>query len=220
MIDAALDRRRREVQDQLAEVLQAEAIEVSRYRNRLQAAQQRVGKLLHSHVQGELVALAMENEMKGSALEAKTAAEFQALISKLVERIDDSRESSSESQQVAVDSRSEISELIKLWSGALDIRLDIEHEVFAKLDKQEYLRNAVTDVIAEGLTNAVKHRNEPDVLVQIRSHDDSCEITIRSRGTLLPEASQGAGTKIIQRLAESVQVQERDGFIEMIARIA
>ncbi|TEX50361.1 MAG: hypothetical protein B7C55_11225 [Actinomycetales bacterium mxb001] len=209
LLDAVLARRV-ELEEELAESLAQEAQAAERLRTRIVAMQRRVAKILHSVVQGELVTSAVSLARTDDP--AVVTAEIDRVSASIVERL--------HAEDSGVDSRERILDLLSLWSAALTVDLDAGDEVWAMLDTDAALREAVVDVLAEGLTNAVRHGSGPSVSVFLRSGANGIAVDVQSQGRLRPQGSAGLGMQTIASSAQSWSLEERAGVVHLSVTLA
>lgn len=202
--------RRVELEGQLTESLSREAQAAERLRSRVASMQGRIAKLLHSVVQGELVTSAVSLARTDDP--DAVAAEIDRVSASIVARL--------HADESAVDSRERILDLLSLWSAALKVNLDVDEDLWALLDIDADLREAVVDVLAEGLTNAVRHGSGPSVQVLMRRTASGVDVSIQSEGHLRPQGLSGLGTQTIAASAESWSLEERSGVVHLSVSLA
>ena len=120
----------------------------------------------------------------------------------------------------AVGSRERILDLLSLWSAALAVDLEADDEVWAMLDIDAALREAVVDVLAEGLTNAVRHGSGPSVAVSMRAGTTGIAVDVQSQGHLRPQGNGGLGMQTIASSAQSWSLEERAGVVHLSVTLA
>ena len=209
LLDAVLARRV-ELEEKLTESLSREAQAAERLRSRVASLQGRIAKILHSVVQGELVTSAVSLARTDDP--DAVAAEIDRVSASIVARL--------HADESAVDSRERILDLLSLWSAALKVDLDVDEDLWTVLDVDADLREAVVDVLAEGLTNAVRHGSGPGVQVLMRRTASGVDVAIRSEGHLRPQGLGGLGTQTIAASAESWSLEERAGVVHLSVSLA
>ena len=209
LLDAVLARRT-ELQEELADSLAREAQAADRLRARVASMQQRIAKILHSVVQGELVtsAVSLSRTDDPDAVNA----EISRVSASIVERL--------HAEEVTTDSRERILDLLSLWSGALDVDVDVDEAVWTALNFDAALREAVIDVLAEGLTNAVRHGSGPAAHVVMRRVPAGVEVAIQSQGYLRPQGASGLGMQTIATSARSWTLEEHAGVVHLSVTLA
>lgn len=209
LFDAILARRaalEQELADSLAQQVQA----AEQLRSRVIAMQRRIAKMLHSVVQGELVTSAVSLARTDDP--AAVTAEIDRVSASIVVRL--------HAEDHAVDSRERILDLLSLWSAALAVDLDVDDAVWAVLDVDAALREAVVDVLAEGLTNAVRHGSGPSVAVSMRSGTSGIAVEIQSQGHLRSQGSTGLGMQTIASSAQAWSLEEQGGVVRLSVTLA
>lgn len=209
LFDAILARRaalEQELADSLAQQVQA----AEQLRSRVIAMQRRVAKMLHSVVQGELVTSAVSLARTDDP--AAVTAEIDRVSASIVVRL--------HAEDHAVDSRERILDLLSLWSAALAVDLDVDDAVWAVLDVDAALREAVVDVLAEGLTNAVRHGSGPSVAVSMRPGTSGIAVEIQSQGHLRSQGSTGLGMQTIASSAQAWSLEEQGGVVRLSVTLA
>jgi signal transduction histidine kinase len=165
-------------------------------RERTRRAQRRIAKLLHSNVQAELIAsaklLASRSNEAGDAASQNidVAQELHRLTSAIQGRLVPSMEP-------AVPAKERVLDLTSLWSGILDVKLVADGEVWTALEQDPEALNGVIDVVAEGLTNAVRHGNGPQVAIDIKNDVNQITVLLISSGFLTQSAQPGFGSEIL-----------------------
>lgn len=178
-------------------------------RERARRVQRRIAKILHSNVQAELIASAsfIAARARGSggpsAQEEEVSRELQRLTSAIHERLIPSVEP-------AVPANERIVDLTSLWSGILEVKVEADTHVWTALDNDRSALDAVMDVVAEGLTNAVRHGNGPEMIIDLSV--DAVEIVVRltSTGSLTQSTQPGFGSEILSE-ATSKWTLEAEG---------
>ena len=204
LLDALLARRTA-LEEELAESLASEAQAAERLRSRVASMQGRMAKVLHSVVQGELVTSAVSLARTDDP--DAVAAEIDRVSASIVARL--------HADESAVDSHERILDLLSLWSAALTVDLDVDEELWPALDVDGDLRESVVDVLAEGLTNAVRHGSGPSVQVLMRRTASGVDVSIQSQGHLRPQGPSGLGTQAIAASAESWSLEEHSGVVHL-----
>ena len=209
LLEAVLARRV-ELEENLADSLLQEAQAAERLRQRVASMQQRIAKVLHSVVQGELVTSAVSLSRIDDR--GAVAGELDRLSATIVQRL--------RTEESPASSRERILDLLALWSAALDIDVEVDKPVWAALDTDSSLLERVIDVLAEGLTNAVRHGSGPRIHVRMHRGATGIEVSIESPGRLEKAAVPGLGTRSIAAAAQSWSLDERSGAVHLSATIA
>ena len=209
LLDAVLARRA-SLEQELVDSLGQQAQAAERLRSRIAAMQQRIAKILHSVVQGELVTSALS--LVHTDDPDRVNAEIDRVTTSVVHRLHD--------DEPTVGSRERVLDLVSLWRAAVDVQLDVHRDVWAALDRDPRLCEAVIDVLAEGLTNVVRHGTGPHANVRLRLGPKSVEVAIQSSGTLSHQATGGLGLQTISTVARSWTLEEQGGTVHLSVTLA
>jgi signal transduction histidine kinase len=192
----AIQTRQLDDRDRLAMSVARNAQLNSQVRERMRRAQRRIAKLLHSNVQAELIAsaklLASRSNEAGDASseDIDVAQELHRLTSAIHDRLVPSMEP-------AIPAKERVLDLTSLWSGILDVKLVADGEVWTALEQDPDALDGVIDVVAEGLTNAVRHGNGPQVAIDIKNDVHEITVLLTSFGFLTKSAQPGFGSEIL-----------------------
>ena len=187
-------------------------------RERTRRAQRRVAKLLHSNIQAELIASAMllaeraNGSGDASARQGEVSQELDRLTATIRERLAPSAEPVGQAKERLLD-------LTSLWSGAVDVTLKVEDEAWAALDQDPGALDAVMEVVAEGLTNALRHGEGSQVAVRMDRDADGIAIRITSRGRLAVESRAGLGSSFLDASTREWQLSEEAGEVHLTASV-
>jgi len=198
----AIQARQREDRDLLAATVARNAQLNAQVRERTRQVQRRIAKLLHSNVQAELIASAslLANRSREAGDAASRDMDITQELDRLTSAIHDRLVPSNEP---AIPARERVTDLTSLWSGVMDVKLEAADEVWTVLDQDQGALDAVIDVVAEGLTNAVRHGNGPQITVSIAVDAGELIIVLTSLGSLTPGSQPGLGSEILTEAASS-----------------
>ena len=206
----AADLQRRDEEQQLRAALSEQAREASRIHSELNANRRRLAGLLHSSVQGELIAASWPSADHSSVDVAGTLArifeEIENAVPESADRYGDS------------DARARIDEVLAVWRYAIPIDSSVDDAVWALAPSGSVRLGAMVDVLSEGLTNAVKHGIGGPVSVEIVcSQTGSLVVQISSPGTLPAAGDSGIGLVSIAAVASSVTLVQRSRDVLLTA---
>ena len=204
LLDAILARRA-ELEQELAESLAREAQATERLLARVTAMRRRLAKVLHSVVQGELVTSAVGLAQTNNP--AAVSAEIDRVSASVIQRL--------RAAELRVDARERILDLVSLWSAALAVELDVDDDVWRQFDQNGDLQQSVVDVLAEGLTNAVRHGSGPHVRVIMRKGRVGLDVLIQSQGDLLEKEHSGLGMRTIATSAQAWSLEAKAGLVHL-----
>lgn len=205
----AIQKHQREDRDRLAMSVARNAQLNAQVRERTRQVQRRIAKLLHSNVQAELIASARLLASRASTL--SDSASQREIVSKEVQRLTSAiHDRLVPSAEPPVPAKERVLDLTSLWSGVLDVKIEANDRAWSALDQDPGALDGVIDVVAEGLTNAVRHGNGPQVAIDIRSDVDEITVLLTSIGSLAHRAHAGLGSEILAE-ATSAWALEADG---------
>jgi len=184
-IVGALRREGEAVEEQLEQVLGALTVMSARRRQRLRHERQVLGRLLHGSTQATLLSIAArlaqaaDDVDPGPSVEI-VAADLHALRARLSEPVAESWEA-----------QDALEDIIGMWEGVLQVDLEVPDEALAVLDAAPATRTGVLDVVAEGLTNAVRHGGARTAAVTIGLEEDGTVAVVvaddgRATGPVIP----------------------------------
>ena len=187
-------------------------------RERTRRAQRRVAKLLHSNVQSELIASAMllAERASGSSSDASRGEDISEELDRLVAAIQDRLVPSAGPIGRA---RERVLDLTSLWSGAVDVTLEVDDVTWVALDEDPGALESVMEVVAEGLTNAVRHGEGSQVAVRMHRDPDGIAVRITSRGRLAMGSRAGLGSSFLDASTREWQLSEEAGEVHLTASV-
>ena len=187
----AIEAQRESIEDDMAGLVVRQAQVVDRLRVRVAAARRRISHALHSSVQAEIIASAISLARTGDMRPA------QEELDRLSERVSAAlRESTTESPS-AGSLRERIDEITLLWEGVLDVQVDAADDLWPALDADGRTQSAVVDVVAEALTNAVRHGHSAWARVSLTLTRPSLVVDVVSGGRLGASPRSGLGSRTI-----------------------
>ncbi|PTR25611.1 signal transduction histidine kinase [Rhodococcus sp. OK519] len=212
---AASNERRALEEQQLADALGEQSRLTAEVHSQVIAARRRLAHVLHSSVQGELVAAALA--MRGAPRAGGVA--VGDLIERVLRQIGDD---GSRSAVPRADAEQQITELIGMWSTAVPVRTDIDAQVWPLLSGNPMrLENAV-DVLSEGFTNAIRHGTGGALHLQMAVDPRSSVICIgiRSPGRVVRDRGEGLGLATLSSRVGSAELVEEPGSVLLSVRLA
>ena len=177
---------------------------------------------LHASVQGELFATALQ-------LQAVAPGEQDAVLRAAAQRV------MAGIQEVqSADPRDVLGSQLHFWQTAAGVRSDVAPTVWAVLQRRPGLAEAVSQVLSEALTNAVKHGTAESITVHIALDDEQSPrstgstaqgeaagviVEVTNTGTLprRNEPAGGLGLRHIADLTESLEFSAADGSVRLRA---
>jgi two-component sensor histidine kinase len=152
--------------------------------------------LLHGPVQAALYASAM-----GMAQTKNPSPEYLARVQKDIES---SLEQLNNPNRLESETLLSVLDQVKdLWSGSVEINIDIQNDLEAAITKEPLTCDATIEVTRELVTNSIKHGQATQVQIKISEIDSSrFSVEVIDNGQALDEAAPpGYGTKVLNELS-------------------
>ena len=189
---------RRDVEAHLEAVVADYSVITSRRRQRLRHEYQLVGQLLHGNVQSTLLAVSARIDHAAQTTGAERAAMLDAAGSDL----HDLQARIAAPPAVVWTTQEALDDLTSMWDQLLEIRLHCSPTVLARLDASPSTRTTLIDVVAEALTNAVRHGAARTVVVRIELQgDERLTVMVRDDGRARPAGAPGMGSRLLDAVA-------------------
>lgn len=211
-------------QDNLIESLQEEVLAGEALARNVAGLRRATANYLHSSVQGELFATALQ-------LQATDAAGQDAVLQQAAERV-----MAGIKQVQTANPRDVLGSQLQFWQTAAGVTSDVSPDVWRVFEGHPVLVDSVSQVLTEALTNAVKHGSGQGIEVQIAPTPEQLptlspatasggkdapgvvvEVTnvgeLRRRGY----AGDGLGMRHLKALTESLEVTAVDGGVRLRA---
>ena len=187
---------RRETTERLEDVNKQLEVISSRLSQELWLNRKRMAALLHGPVQAALYASAM-----GMAQTKNPSPEYLARVQKDIES---SLEQLNNPNRLESETLLSVLDQVKdLWSGSVEINIDIKNDLEAAITKEPLTCDATIEVTRELVTNSIKHGQATQVQVRISEIDSSrFSVEVIDNGQALDEAATpGYGTKVLNELS-------------------
>ena len=187
---------RRETTERLEDVNKQLEVISSRLSQELWLNRKRMAALLHGPVQAALYASAM-----GMAQTKNPSPEYLARVQKDIES---SLEQLNNPNRLESETLLSVLDQVKdLWSGSVEINIDIQNDLEAAITKEPLTCDATIEVTRELVTNSIKHGQATQVQVRISEIDSSrFSVEVIDNGQALDEAATpGYGTKVLNELS-------------------
>ena len=187
---------RRETTERLEDVNKQLEVISSRLSQELWLNRKRMAALLHGPVQAALYASAM-----GMAQTKNPSREFLARVQKDIESSLEQLNNPNRLESVTL--LSVLDQVKDLWSGSVEINIDIQNDLEAAITKEPLTCDATIEVTRELVTNSIKHGQATQVQVRISEIDSSrFSVEVIDNGQALDEAATpGYGTKVLNELS-------------------
>jgi signal transduction histidine kinase len=179
-------------------VLQQQALELARRRQRQRYVRQSLARVLHGPVQASLLAITARVERAGRSDGERCAAELAGAAAELRELRDRIAAPIAESWEAG----QALERVVPLWTDILDVRVDCPPAVLARVNRAPATRAALVDVVAEALTNAMRHGGAREVHVSVAIEGvDRLAVVVRDDGSSDGAGLPGLGSRLYDVLA-------------------
>ncbi len=197
-VHGAVTEDRRQTEERLAELVAEYELITARHRQRVRHAYQSVGRFLHGGVQAALLADAARVERAADA----SGAERERLLVEAAADLRELRDRIAAPPPETWTVRDALDDVAGLWTGLLEVRVDYPEDVLARIDAAPATRAAVVDIVAESLTNAVRHGRARHVEIALRLIDERrLLLEVRNDGEPPGETGSGMGTRLLEAVA-------------------
>lgn len=214
----AIQARQREDRDLLAASVARNAQLSAQVRERTRQVRRRIAKLLHSSVQAELIASAglLANRSKEAGDAASHDMDISQELNRLTSAIHDRLVPATEP---VIPAKERITDLTSLWTGVMDVTLESDDEVWTVLDQDPGALDAVIDVVAEGLTNAIRHGNGPQIVISIAIQGSEIILLLTSFGSLTQGRQSGFGSEVLTEATSTWALEAESDQIRLTTHI-
>lgn len=183
--------------------------------SRLVVAREGLARLLHTAVQGELIAVSLRvrrGEADAAAIDSAVATIQQTLTAHSVE----ARDSSSVLSVDAV--RASAERMLAAWGAALAIDVTVEPEAWVRLADDRHLASVALDVVSEAFSNVLRHASAPEALLSVRSTPTGVGIEVSSPGSL-GDPADGYGLADLRARVSELSVRQRGQSVVLSATV-
>lgn len=214
----AIEAQRKSIEEALVESVERNGQVTVQLRERSRLAQRRIAKFLHSDVQAELIAVAMvlskqvETHSDSVEVQVQRRDEIDRLNALIGRQIN-------AAHVVSSYVRERITDLISLWDRVLTLDINIPEQVWDQLDQHPTLLEAVSEVLSEGLTNAVRHGTTPEVELSISDEANALRIDIFSTGSLPRLREPGLGSQLLAEYTREWSLTESGNRVHFMALV-
>lgn len=244
-IQSAL-RRQSATERKLATAIERRSRETAAALDDLRSAQLAAGTLLHSSVQGALVATAWSLAHQDDPADRPPDAAEQDSARQAAEAVDTvlallRAENHGSAEGAALPDRpgAELGSVFESWAAALTITIEINggpalgldrafdsgSPIWAALDVPPATVRLAIDVLSEGFTNAIRHGHGSEVLVRIdRPSPTRLELAVRSENTPFEPrprggATAGIGLTLLRDRVNTLELSSRTGHTVLAVTI-
>lgn len=191
----AIGREGQAVEAGLEDVLGKITLITARRRQRLRHERQVLGRLLHGNTQATLLSIAARLAQAADDVDPRPSVEMATDdLQALRERL---------SGPVAEEwqARDALEDIALMWAGVVRVDLHASDDLLALLDAAPATRTAVLDVVAEGLTNAVRHGGAREVVIQVvLEAPDIVGVVVADDGDATGPVTPGMGSEILDEV--------------------
>lgn len=207
-------------EQRLAELLAEEVQHTAHTHSRLRLARKRTAHLLHTAVQGELVAAALSLQRRSSATTDPLSTNVWGDVMTTIARI--KHEVAQDDVVDPTPAAEQVKALITMWGSALRITARYDDEVWPVLAADAARTEMAVDALSEGFTNAVRHGNgqRVDVHLGVAGPLPRAIITVRSAGVISSGPTNGLGLRSLQSSASAVTLSESRGEVSLVVELA
>lgn len=209
-------------EQRLADLLTEQVQHTAHTHNRLRLARKRTAHLLHTAVQGELVAAALSLQRRSSdATTNPPSANAWGDVMTTIARI--KQEVAQEDTADPAPAADRIAALVTMWGSALRITARYDDEVWPVLAGDADRTEMAVDALSEGFTNAVRHGNGQHVDVHLGvagTPKERVVITVTSSGVISSGPTNGLGLGSLQSTASAVTLTQSHGEVSLIVELA
>ncbi|MDF9809858.1 signal transduction histidine kinase [Aurantimicrobium minutum] len=176
-----------------------------------------VSRILHGPVQDAIWASVLRIELLPAGSKLSTAD-----LDQVRQPITDALQLLREPEALTQNIEESVRELIELWSGAVSIKLDIEPELLISIAQSEKTNSALSELLREAISNAIRHGDATEVSVLLKRSPDSKDIELHVSNNGEPVSGNslpGIGTQLLNDLTLSWTRQNLGGMVVLDAVI-
>ena len=168
-------------------------LELNRTAQQIWHVRQRAAQVLHGSVQASLTAANMR------ILGASEITE--ELLEKVQEDVMRASEALTNLENINVDLQSSFDELVELWHGMCQIKIDADPHLIENITKNQVTAHCVNEIVKECVNNAIRHGHAKQVNVKLEnSNDGSLQVTVINDGAANILGEQGVGSQILDEI--------------------
>jgi signal transduction histidine kinase len=186
------------------------AWKVSRDNSLLWAEQKQLSRTLHQEIQGTLIAAAfrLQRDIEAGVDPARSLADVRELITAAAFQ--------SVSPGTVHELTAGLEEIRNRWAGVIALTWNCDDALIRRIDDDIVTRRIIFDLLAEFITNSIKHGHAKNAAVSIvELTDDSVHLSLTNDGAPLSvDAQPGLGTRLAQNVGLFVGYAPRTEGIE------
>ena len=204
----AVDVQQRRTESDLAASVESAEWAADRLRQQAWSAQRRLARTLHGDVQARLVALAARLRTSGAEGEVSVTAQVSEELRQAF------------AEDVPHTWSRGLEQLAAVWNGAIVLKVWVDRQAQVMLSNDSVAAQAMTAVIGEAITNAVRHGDADAVRVEVWPTDGDILITVVDDGRGgRPDEVAGGGSGLFDAMCRSWSRTSRE-VTTVTARIA
>jgi signal transduction histidine kinase len=177
---------------------------VARLKQQLWLGQKSLAMELHGSVQATLQALAMRLSQKLEP-SPKELEEILQAVRRSLERIENMDYLNGQ------EFKSLLAELKTLWAGTAEISWTKTDSARRLLRLDQGLARCAFELIRESVTNAIKHGEADQIMIQIDADTDTLHLRITNNGFLSNKNQASVGSMLFDQLCTTHSIREQDG---------
>jgi len=179
---------------------------VLRARQSLEAIAHRTDCLLHTGIQGDIIA---------TSLHLKLGTADSGAVTALLERVESALEDPFGEVSSTETLKQVISTALDAWSLSLDIEIDVDDGALQWIADHAGAAEVAFEAFSEGLTNAIRHGRTERARVAIRKDHDGVEIVVTNPGRLPSRVVGGMGLHELDLHARAVTLVQAGHDVEL-----
>lgn len=198
----AVSEGRTQRREQLSLTLNELTRETTRLQELVDERRRRAARFLHGNVQNQLVASAMRGD---------SPTHIQTAIVELFTSYGQEGHQGS--------ARANFTRLLESWQSVLTIEANISSDIWGALERQDSRLALFTDVVSEGLTNAVRHSTGKSLRLDACVEGEEIVVRMRTQGTTANTAAPGIGLQELSKRGAHPRLQAEDDVTTLTVRL-
>ena len=208
-----IDNQRMAYEAELRQANQELDLELNRTAQQIWHVRQHAAQVLHGSVQASLTAANMR------ILGASEVTE--ALLEKVRDDIVRATESLSSMDDVNVNLSDSLEELVELWRGMCEIKIENDLEFIADISTNQVTAHCVNEIVKECVNNAIRHGHAKQVDVKIEDlKDGSLLVVVTNDGDANILGEQGVGSQILDEITMNWSRELNGSQVIVAAQVA
>lgn len=200
---------------QLASTIADLEREIISLNNAYRQQQRMISRVLHGPVQDAINSTIYR-------LQSSPKLESSVLIGEMKERIEQALEQINSAEKSSTDLDRLFDEIVELWEGVVNIRIDITPGDSAAIKHDEQAAYTLGEVVREACANAIRHGEAKNIHVKVSIYDEARAICVTSENDGLPfplESIDGLGTQMLNELCLNWRREQVENLTLLTAQI-